>query len=92
MVVDDEPAVLGTTADLLNNIGYVVLQAIGGAPALKLLESEPVNLLLTDIVMAPMSGPELARRVEELRPGLPVVSSPVMPGQLVSLVTSLSTD
>lgn len=73
LVVDDDPAVLGTTADLLNNIGYVVLQAIGGAPALKLLESEPVNLLLTDIVMAPMSGPELARRVEELRPGLPVV-------------------
>jgi signal transduction histidine kinase/CheY-like chemotaxis protein len=73
LVVDDDPAVLGTMADVLKNIGYAVLQAASGAAALDLLDREPVDLLLTDIVMAPMSGPELARSVEELHPGLPIL-------------------
>jgi signal transduction histidine kinase/CheY-like chemotaxis protein len=73
LVVDDDPAVLGTMADILKNIGYSVVQATGGAAALDLLEREPVDLLLTDIVMAPISGPELVERVVELHPGLPIL-------------------
>ena len=73
LVVDDDPAVLSTTADILKNMGYAVEQATGGAAALDVLERSPVDLLLTDIVMAPISGPELARQVESLYPGLPIV-------------------
>jgi signal transduction histidine kinase len=74
LVVDDDAAVLGTTADILTDIGYSVLQAGSGAAALELLDRDrAIDLLLTDVVMTPMSGPELARRVAELYPQLPIV-------------------
>ena len=74
LVVDDDAAVLGITADILKDIGYSVLQAGNGPAALDLLDRHPmVDLLLTDVVMTPMSGPELAGRVEELYPQLPIV-------------------
>ena len=74
LVVDDDSAVLSTTAAILKNIGYSVLQAESGTAALALLDSnQSIDLLLTDVVMAPISGPELARRVEELYPYLPII-------------------
>ena len=74
LVVDDDAAVLGITADILKDIGYSVLQAGNGPAALDLLDRHPtVDLLLTDVVMTPMSGPELAGRVEESYPQLPIV-------------------
>jgi CheY-like chemotaxis protein len=74
LVVDDDAAVLGVTADILTDIGYSVLQAGSGAAALDLLDRDAaIDLVLTDVVMTPMSGPELAQRVEESRPQLPIV-------------------
>ncbi len=47
----------------------------GGDEALRLLErhEEPVHLMLSDVVMPGISGPELAARVRELRPGMKVL-------------------
>jgi CheY-like chemotaxis protein len=74
LVVDDDAAVLSTTTAILESIGYSVLQAESGSSALELLDLErSIDLLLTDIVMIPMSGPELARQVEELYPQLPII-------------------
>jgi signal transduction histidine kinase len=74
LVVDDDAAVLNTTTAILESIGYSVLQAESGATALELLDLErSVDLLLSDVVMTPMSGPELARQVEELYPQLPII-------------------
>ncbi len=74
LVVDDDSAVLGTTAAILKDIGYSVLQADTGAAALDLLDSGgTIDLLLTDVVMTPMSGPELAQTVEGLYPRLPII-------------------
>ena len=74
LVVDDDMAVLNTTTAILEDIGYSVLQAESGEAALELLDLErSIDLVLTDVVMTPMSGPELARQVERLYPHLPIV-------------------
>ncbi len=74
LVVDDDPGVLATTAAILKDIGYSVLQADSGGAALETLANNPaVDLLLTDVVMNPMSGPELADHVEGLYPDLPII-------------------
>ncbi len=63
LVVDDDEAVRTTTAALLSQIGYDVYEASNGAEALDALDCEPpVDVLLTDVVMPGMSGPDLARR------------------------------
>ena len=74
LLVDDDPWVLATTADVLQGKGYSVLQAASGAAALGLLAHSPaVDLLLTDVVMAPMSGRELAGQAAKLYPNLPIL-------------------
>jgi hypothetical protein len=63
LVVDDDAAVRGTTAEILAGLGYTVLQAAGGEAAMELLgQGGTVDVLLTDVVMPGVSGPELARR------------------------------
>jgi CheY-like chemotaxis protein len=74
LVVDDDTGVLATTAAILKDIGYSVLQAESGDSALESLKNNlSIDLLLTDVVMNPMSGPELAGHVERLYPQLPVI-------------------
>lgn len=74
LAVDDDDAVRKTTADVLKGLGYNVLQAAGGETALELLDQDGmIDILLTDVVMTGMSGPELARRARLLQPRLPIV-------------------
>jgi signal transduction histidine kinase len=74
LVVDDDDAVRATTADVLNGLGYTVQQAADGPSALEILcQNTAIDAVLTDVVMPGMSGPELARRVMSLRPGLPII-------------------
>jgi CheY-like chemotaxis protein len=75
LVVDDDDAVRTTTADVLNGLGYTVLQAPGGKEALERLHDagSTIDVLLTDVVMPGMSGITLARRVREQWPQLPIV-------------------
>ena len=64
LVVDDDPAVR-STADILTGLGYNVLQAANGDAALEILNTRnPIDLLLTDVVMTGMNGPDLARRAD----------------------------
>ena len=55
--------------------GYTVLEAADGREALLLCEQneQPINLVLTDIVMPQMGGRELTERLTQLRPGLKVL-------------------
>jgi PAS domain S-box-containing protein len=75
LVAEDEPAVAGLIRRVLLQQGYRVREACNGAEALKLAEKERFrfDLLLTDVVMPVMSGPELVRRLRETRPDLPVL-------------------
>jgi PAS domain S-box-containing protein len=75
LLVEDDPGVRQVTRRALEDGGFRVLEAANGRDALALLESvsEPIGLVLTDVVMPGMGGRELADRVEVLRPGTPVL-------------------
>ena len=61
MIVDDDPEVRVIVAEFLEDFGYQVLQASGGAEALDLLRRTPdLRMIITDIRMPDMSGIELA--------------------------------
>jgi two-component system, cell cycle sensor histidine kinase and response regulator CckA len=75
LVVEDDTGVARLVSELLRQSGYTVLEAKGSQEAVELVESHqgPLDLLLTDVVMPRMSGPELARVLVAARPGLKVV-------------------
>ena len=73
LIVDDEPAMLEVASRILRKDGYATLEAGTCEEALALASSADFQLLLTDSVMPGMSGPTLADRIAELRPGLPVL-------------------
>jgi len=75
LLVEDEAGVRAIVARALSGHGYRVHEAAGGEEALALaarLDGE-LDLLLTDMVMPGLSGPQLAERLLAARPGLPVV-------------------
>lgn len=74
LLVDDEDLVRRGTADMLEDIGYEVIEAASGSEGLRVLQTEAeIDLLVTDYLMPAMSGVDLARQVRSLRPGLPVL-------------------
>ncbi|GEM_PF-3206273 len=75
LVAEDDEGVRSLTAHHLTAAGYKVLEAPDAAEALRLLDtlSEPVHLLLTDVVMPGMGGRELAEAVRARVPGIRVV-------------------
>ena len=75
LVVDDEPAVCYVTGEMLKQQGFSVLCAESGEQALRLFAEhrDRIALLLTDIVMPKLSGPQLAQKLRAQRPGLPVL-------------------
>lgn len=65
LLVEDEPEVRTLAREFLEEHGFRVLVAPSGSAALDLVEREegPIHLLVTDVVMPHMSGPELVRRL-----------------------------
>jgi CheY-like chemotaxis protein len=75
LVAEDEQLVRLLVRRVLEQAGYTVLAAPGGADALQLAAHYPgrIDLLLTDVVMPEMSGRELMRRLAEQRPATRVL-------------------
>ena len=75
LLVDDEAQVVQVTGELLTSLGYTVTGRTSPMAALEVVaeKSQTFDLLLTDLTMPELTGIELARRVRELEPGLPVV-------------------
>jgi CheY-like chemotaxis protein len=75
LLVEDEVSVRKLTRSVLEGYGYTVLEAASGTVALEIARdhTRPIHLLLTDVVMPEMGGPDLASRLEALRPGLRVL-------------------
>ena len=69
LVVEDDRMVRRLAVDILRRQGYRVLEATEGGEALVMCEKEknPIDLILTDIVMPHMSGPELIERLKQVR-------------------------
>jgi len=74
LVVDDDPGVRGVTATFLADLGHRAVEAADGEAALKALaQNEEIGLIVTDLSMPRMTGPELAARAHAMRPGLPIL-------------------
>jgi PAS domain S-box-containing protein len=77
LLVDDEEMVLDIGAQLLNKMGYKVLQADSGDEALKLFEAhkDTIDLVILDIIMPEMGGGQLFDRLIQIQPDVKVLLS-----------------
>jgi PAS domain S-box-containing protein len=73
LVVDDDLGVCQSLRDLLSQEGCEVVVATGGREAIAKLEHEPVDLVLSDVVMPDLDGHELFLQLRERHPEVPVV-------------------
>src|SRR5579875_148771 len=75
LLVEDEQNVRELVADYLRGAGYQVLEAEDGDHALKAASAHkgPIHILVTDVVMPHMSGPELAAKLTDARPAMKVL-------------------
>jgi DNA-binding NtrC family response regulator len=74
LVVDDDEIILGFVTTILNAAGFRILSAPNGPAALKLAEesAEIIDLLLSDVDMPQMSGPDLGEALKKDRPAMHV--------------------
>ncbi len=86
LLVEDDETMRSLTRQLLQDHDYTVVEADDGKSALEWVEShaDPIDLLLTDVVMRRMSGPELAERLNASRPDLKVVYMSGYTGELIA--------
>lgn len=97
LLVEDESVVRSVTARLLRGNGYIVREAVDGADALEQMQGERLSeiaLLITDVVMPRLGGPELARVLRERRSDLPVLlvsgySEDAIPAELLRAPSTL---
>jgi CheY-like chemotaxis protein len=73
LLVEDNDHVRAFAEQLLEDLGYEVVSAASGEEALSLLRERSVDIVFSDIVMPEMSGLDLARRLRETHPALPVL-------------------
>lgn len=75
LVVEDEPALRELIDGFLTGVGYRVLVAAGGREALSLFSAAAgaVDVVVTDMLMPSMSGVELVRELDDLKPGIRVL-------------------
>lgn len=75
LVVEDEASVRELTRKILVSSGYTVLEATNGNDALLLYggRRDDIDLVVTDVVMPLMSGPELAKRLKVMTPAVKVL-------------------
>lgn len=74
LIVEDEPMVRAPARAYLQSLGYTVLEAGDGMEALRLVDNgATIDVMVSDIVMPGMAGPELARRFRTLRPETPIL-------------------
>ena len=86
LLVEDDEIMRGLTRKLLEEHGYAVIEADDGKSALEWVESHPdrIDLLLTDVVMRRMSGPELVERLNASQPNLKIIYMSGYTGELMA--------
>ena len=75
LVVEDEPSLLKLAARILKKSGYLVLEAGDPDEAVEIARrsSDPIHLLLTDVIMPKMKGTEVFRKVCDFHPDIRVL-------------------
>jgi CheY-like chemotaxis protein len=104
--VDDEPEICVLVSRILRRHGYDVLNATGPDEAMRVAQSHgALSLLISDVRMPGMNGPELTERLRSQMPSLkvlfisghpegapsPLLAKPFTAGQLVSTVREIMT-
>jgi CheY-like chemotaxis protein len=86
LLVEDDEIMLSLTRQLLVENGFTVLEAKDGTTALDLVRSHPgqIDVLLTDVVMRGMGGPELVTAVSESHPFVKTVFMSGYTGELIA--------
>jgi DNA-binding response OmpR family regulator len=73
LIVDDELPVRLTVREILRRAGYKAIAVASGEEALELVQSQPVDLALVDLVMPGIGGIELMRRLQEAAPDVVLI-------------------
>jgi PAS domain S-box-containing protein len=74
LLVDDDSLVSMNTAYMLMDLGHSVMEAPSGAHALRVLETDSqFDVVITDYAMPGMTGLDLANKIREVRPHLPII-------------------
>jgi CheY-like chemotaxis protein len=73
LVVDDDDLVRETAVVLIESLGYGAVSVANAQDALRLVMDDGIDAVLTDIMMPGIDGLELAKRIHELEPRLPVI-------------------
>jgi DNA-binding NtrC family response regulator len=73
LVVDDEPNMRKWVAETITDEGYKVITAGNGFEALKIIENEPIDLVILDIKMPQLDGLEAIGKIKQFKKDLPVI-------------------
>jgi len=75
LLVEDEAMVRAVAERALARQGYKILTATNGEEGLEIIENseEPIDLVISDVVMPTMDGPTMARAAREKQPNLPII-------------------
>ena len=86
LLVEDEEILIGIAAKLLEDLGYTVIQAQSPQLAISICEqnNQPIDMILTDVIMPGMNGKVMVERIKAVRPGLKVM---FMSGYTADIVT-----
>ncbi|MBV1914743.1 MAG: PAS domain S-box protein [Pseudomonadales bacterium] len=72
LVVDDETELLEMVTKMLTGYGYKVYDTVSASSALEILSKHHIDIVLSDVVMPEMDGYELAYKIKDKYPGLPI--------------------
>lgn len=75
LVIEDEEAVRHVTTRILASLGYRVIDTADGRQALEICQKEKdnIDLVILDVVMPEISGPDTYRNLQKINPHLPVI-------------------
>ncbi|WP_416560870.1 response regulator [Limnohabitans sp. yimb22184] len=73
LLVDDEELLRAGVQEMLEIQGYNVITAANGQHALECLDAQPIDLIITDLVMPKMNGIDFVQQLRQVRPDVPVI-------------------
>lgn len=74
MIVDDHESVRAACSAMLDQAGYRSLEAENGKTAIKLLDTEAIDVVITDIIMPEQEGIETIRLIRKGHPGVKIIA------------------
>lgn len=73
LIIDDEPDMIWVLESILNRKGFFTKKALNGQESLELIKTNSFGLVFLDAKLPDIEGLELAKLIQEVKPGLPVV-------------------